>query len=329
MSKKTICIFTSIEGHFTLAKALEQLLENTYDVHIYFERDNSFTLYLPIYQLFPGAFKYPFQISQKEKVVNVIHQYAKSKYQKKIAAFCKKYQPDLCINTFWMYNRCLEEVCGASNIPFINVLTDPRTVHPAVIAEKATANVLFDEGQKKFCQKFFPNANYVMCGWLVKEEYELPYDQAEVRKNLGLKKDALTILLTSGSEGTNIITKILPAMMTSDTPLQIIVACGSNKTLLRAIKTLSTLVKATNSHHTIFAIPFTHQLYFYMQASDLVMGKAGPNTIFESVATQTPFFAITHIAGQEDGNLDILREYHLGYVEENTFKAAKILKKIM
>jgi UDP-N-acetylglucosamine:LPS N-acetylglucosamine transferase len=66
-----------------------------------------------------------------------------------------------------------------------------------------------------------------------------------------------------------------------------------------------------------------------MQASDLVIGKAGPNLLFETVATKTPFFAITHIAGQEDGNLDIIKEYKLGYVEENTIKANRLLGDII
>jgi UDP-N-acetylglucosamine:LPS N-acetylglucosamine transferase len=66
-----------------------------------------------------------------------------------------------------------------------------------------------------------------------------------------------------------------------------------------------------------------------MQASDLVIGKAGPNSVFEAVACLTPFFATTHIAGQEDGNLDIIRELKLGYVEEDSVKAAKLLHQII
>jgi UDP-N-acetylglucosamine:LPS N-acetylglucosamine transferase len=62
-----------------------------------------------------------------------------------------------------------------------------------------------------------------------------------------------------------------------------------------------------------------------MQAADLVLGKAGPNTLFESVATLTPFFAITYIA-QEEGNLEIVKEQQLGYVED---KARAANKKIL
>lgn len=329
MAKKNISIFTSIEGHYTLALALNQLLSEKYNVSIFAERDNSFNLYLPIYQLFPGALKFPFQLSKKEKVVDILHQYSKAKYQKRLAAFCRKHESDMCINTFWMYNRSLENITAARNIPLINLLTDPRTVHPVIIAEKAAANLIFDEQQAGFCREFFPDANYLQTGWLVRQEYEVPYNKIAIREELKLEKDVFTILLASGSEGTNIITKILPALITTTTPLQIIVACGTNKTLFRTIQTLARLALRVNKRHTLLPIPFTTKLQLYMQAADIVMGKAGPNSIFEAVATKTPFFAITHIAGQEDGNLDIIREHNLGYVEENTSKAANLLKKII
>ena len=74
---------------------------------------------------------------------------------------------------------------------------------------------------------------------------------------------------------------------------------------------------------------YTENTHKYLQASDLVIGKAGPNLLFETVATQTPFFAISHIAGQEDGNLDIIKKYKLGFVEENPVKAIKLTRKII
>jgi UDP-N-acetylglucosamine:LPS N-acetylglucosamine transferase len=66
-----------------------------------------------------------------------------------------------------------------------------------------------------------------------------------------------------------------------------------------------------------------------MQAADIIVGKAGPNTLFESVATYKPFLAITHISGQEDGNLDIIREKKLGWVEENPLKASRKLHELI
>ena len=66
-----------------------------------------------------------------------------------------------------------------------------------------------------------------------------------------------------------------------------------------------------------------------MAVSDLVVGKAGPNLIFETVAAKKPFMAVCHIAGQEDGNLSLIKKKKLGLVEENPVRAIRLLKKII
>ena len=63
--------------------------------------------------------------------------------------------------------------------------------------------------------------------------------------------------------------------------------------------------------------------------SDVVIGKAGPNLIFESAACQKPFVAISHISGNEDGNLGMIRDHNLGWVAENPFTAARLIKHII
>ena len=74
---------------------------------------------------------------------------------------------------------------------------------------------------------------------------------------------------------------------------------------------------------------FAQNIHQLMEVSHLVVGKAGPNLIFEAVAAGKPFLAITHIGGQEDGNLDLVKKKKLGLVEENPIKAVKLLRKII
>ena len=137
--------------------------------------------------------------------------------------------------------------------------------------------------------------------------------------------------MVAGSEGTNGVLKNFPAFINSKKPIQVIFACGKNKTLYSTIKTLSKAVKIANPKNKAKIIPlaFTKDIHLYLQAADLIIGKAGPNLLFESVATHTPFLATTHVSGQEDGNLDIIKEYNLGYVEENMARSIKLIKNII
>jgi UDP-N-acetylglucosamine:LPS N-acetylglucosamine transferase len=46
----------------------------------------------------------------------------------------------------------------------------------------------------------------------------------------------------------------------------------------------------------------------------VVMGKAGPNMLFETVTLGKPFIATTYIPGQEECNLQVIERYDLGWV---------------
>ena len=139
------------------------------------------------------------------------------------------------------------------------------------------------------------------------------------------------MLVVAGSEGTATILKILPAFINCNRRVEVIVACGTSKKLASTITTLAKVIHLSNPREMVkvSALGFTKEIYLYLQAADLVLGKAGPNLLFEATATKTPFMAITHISGQEDGNLDIIKEYKLGWVEEEPVKAIRLLKKIL
>ena len=47
--------------------------------------------------------------------------------------------------------------------------------------------------------------------------------------------------------------------------------------------------------------------------------------MFDVVACEKPFVAITHIGGQEDGNIEIIRKKALGWVKEKPGEAADFL----
>jgi processive 1,2-diacylglycerol beta-glucosyltransferase len=67
----------------------------------------------------------------------------------------------------------------------------------------------------------------------------------------------------------------------------------------------------------IYALPFTKHIAPYMMAADVVMGKAGPNMLFETVTLGKPFVATAYIPGQEEVNLEFIERYELGWVALN------------
>ncbi len=331
--KKTIAVFTAPQGHKSIADAASQALEKDYQLEVFFKKDGAFLLYEPFYKVFPQVWGPPFTLSNKimtryKRTIKLLTAYFEFKYDDIIWQFHQKYKPDLYLSTHFSYNSSIEKVKNKFQTPFINILPDPRTVHRSSITDSATVNLVFDKWQKNYVKKIAPNAKTFITGWFVRDEFERNYQKKEVRKKLKLK-DELTFLITSGSDGTNLILKLVPALPLVKRPVQIVVACGNNQRLFSLITKLNRLVKAYNSDIEIIPLTFTKEIYLWMQAADLIVGKAGPNTIFESAATLTPFFAITHISGQETGNLEIIKHYRLGIVEERSIKATKLLLRII
>jgi len=76
---------------------------------------------------------------------------------------------------------------------------------------------------------------------------------------------------------------------------------------------------------TIVNLGWIENMAEVLSACDIVFGKAGPNFLFDVVAVQKPFVAITHMGGQEDGNVELILKKKLGWVKEGVGEAEDFL----
>lgn len=332
MAKLNASIFTTREGHRSLAEAVSVVLEDLgLNVYQNEHAGHEFGLYTPFYQLFPQLWQIPYRFHTSRKAQQMIETYAKVTFQDKVIAQIKEQQPAVVISTWFMLHQIIAQANTHESFQFLNVVSDPRTFANIIINPEAT-NLVFDKKAANRAQRVgAPKNKVVVSGWFVRDRFESNYVQEKVRTQLGLPQDKLILLIVAGSEGTATILKILPAFINCNRPVEVIVACGSSKKLAATVNTLSKVIEASNRGNTVAvrSLAFTREIHLYLQAADLIMGKAGPNLLFEATATKTPFFAFTHISGQEDGNLNIIKEYKLGWVEEDPLKAIRLLKQIL
>lgn len=324
-----IAILTSPEGHYSIAQAVQEVLDEHYSTSFHSIRDSIFNLYTPIYQFFPSFFAVPYAISQYETVSSAVSAILRRKLMRSVSHFIDTTKPDLIICTNAIFLPALEHLSKKNKIPIINVIADPRTVHPLSISTVAVTNLVFDEHMLSLSKGSNPDARFDVTGWFVRETFSKPHNTTALRKKLQLKPNQPTVLVAGGSEGTMMIFKLIPALLQLDQPVNVIVMCGGNKSLQRSIKSLAQVLSTSSSKSMVVPVGFTTDMPIYLGVADVVIGKAGPNTIFETVAVQKPFIAITHIAGQEDGNLELIHEYQLGFVEENPMKVPKLLQAVL
>lgn len=319
--KKTIGIFSTKQGHQSIAEAIKEKIEreanDRYQVKIFYTKLLLELLFDSIYRFAPSSLKFPYDLSVKivEKDAElsklIFYKFFQETYKSSLQ-FVKKNQIDLAINCYFPFGPTLDKIQNKMAIPHLNIITDPRTIHPWQISPQAQSNFFFDQTA---IAHFHKQCQAAISGWFVNDKYEKSYDKEKVKEELKIKED-LVFLIVSGSDGSTAILKILPSLINCPKPLRVFVACGKNSTLYNNIVGIKkSLTLFSQSKAVITPLGFTKDMHLYMQVADLIIGKAGPNTLFESVATLTPFFAITHMV-QEEGNLDIIKEKHLGYVEE-------------
>lgn len=245
-------------------------------------------------------------------------------------------------------------------VPFIVFVPDPFTIHNIYLSKKADLTLVstLTAYQLALNNGILPRQLEVT-GHPVREEFtNLPEDTKLFRKQLCLDPDMFTILLGGSGHGAektleilihlgarpsgNLIKRLIRlANLDYKTyyklffrifrrqhknipPFQAICVCGDNTELKEELELLK-------------YPPYIKPLIFLkaenmaqlMHASDLVVAKAGPNILFESVAAGKPFLATYHIKGQEDGNLDLIKCAQLGFSEENPQKTAYIIETIL
>lgn len=329
MKRKTkVGIFTTVEGHLSICEAVEASLpSDQFECIRYFELDSIFNLYVPIYQVFPQIIKAPFELIKNKKVQKMLYEIFRRRYDEKLAEFFEKNKPDLVISTIYLFNPSLEVLCQQYDIPFLNMVADPRSIFPQEISPIGL-NFVFDKETAKQAVRFVPDASCLVSGWFVRPEFTPTLKKETLKQELGFDQEKQVFFVASGSEGSALVMKILPALFSVTQSVTVVVACGNNETLRRSVNLLAKYLNKDKEKPLLIALPFTKEIARYMQAADLIVGKAGPNTLFESIATLTPFMAISHIPGQESGNLDIIRQYKLGWVEENPLRAIRLLIKL-
>ena len=341
---KKVLILSGNEGHLSLAQTITQLLnKNSFATHIIDPISSSvFKIYGPFYRYVPFLFKIPYKIGDLETIQKAVKFYMETKLDKQVKNLIKDHQPDLIVSTYFLNNFAIAKILDyqKNSIPFLNVVANPWTINPLEFLDKAGLNLVYDERSRKIGTDYgFRKEIISPIGWLVRPDFYKLQNTEQIRKNLGFANHIFTLLICGGSEGTNMILKVLPAFLTINKPLQVMVVCGANKTLFKALTAFKKVVKRLNQSRfnqwknlaflNIKILSFTDKLPEFMSIADLVVGKAGPNLLFETVASQKTFMAICHISGQEDGNLDLIRKKNLGWVEENPLKAISLLKQII
>lgn len=232
------------------------------------------------------------------------------------ARVIREYDPHLVISVHPLLTRApcnaLKEI--DPDVPFVTVVTDLFDAHGLWFSAASDLVIVPTRGAYERGLKWkFPREKLVVIGQPISLKFalEAPHEtKQELRARLQLRDDRFTILLVGGGEGMGPLRSIARALDHSHLPIQLVIITGRNEKLKRQLEALS--------WHIPFNIQgFVSNMPDWMRASDLVITKAGPGTIMETLAAGKPMILSGYLRGQEEGNVHFVEEMDIGVLRTN------------
>jgi UDP-N-acetylglucosamine:LPS N-acetylglucosamine transferase len=282
--------------------------------------------------------------------------------KKKLARVILDSNADLIFSNYSLAINDVPQILKEANksVPFIVFVPDPFTAHNIYFSPEATSTLVSTlTSYQAALNKGIPASKLKITGHPIREEFtSKPANIKAHRKKIGLDPDKFTILFGGSGHGAektleilihlgaspnkdltrhlirkanlsyktyyNIFLKIFKNQYKTMPEFQAICVCGDNTELKKALEMLE---------FPDYIKPYIHlnskNIASLIHASDMVVGKAGPNIIFETILAGKPFLATYHIKGQEDGNIDFIKSTQTGFVEENPHNMAKLIETIL
>lgn len=144
----------------------------------------------------------------------------------------------------------------------------------------------------------------------------------ELRNRLGLDANLPALLLVGGGEGMGHLFEIAHAISNAQLPVQLVIIAGRNKPLYNKLSQVNWKIP-------VLVQGFVSNMPDWMLASELIITKAGPATIIESIGCGLPILLSGFLRGQEEGNVTFVLENNLGILCQDPNQIVKMLTELL
>jgi UDP-N-acetylglucosamine:LPS N-acetylglucosamine transferase len=197
-------------------------------------------------------------------------------------------QPDLVVSLVPHFNRALRESFDKAfpGRPFVTVLTDLADYPEHFWIERqsqfvvcGTERAVEQARERGYSDKtIFKTSGMILHPRFYEPE---PPNRVEERVKLGLDPALPTGIVLFGGYGTAKMQKILRRIDSSSLQVQLILICGRNEKLTKALREMKTRIP-------IHVEGFTTNIPYFMAVSDFFIGKPGPGSISEALSKRLP-----------------------------------------
>lgn len=243
-----------------------------------------------------------------------------------IRKIVQKERPDIIVSVLPYVGNTVCRVLNDLGLdrPVGIVVLDLVTIHQAWLSRTASWYALpTEEAWRVVASEGIDPGKLHICGMpLRKNFWDEPADRQALRRSLGLPDESPVILIARGADGFGNPDNLVMALLDSEPrPHVVVVAARNNRMRER-------LARKTQGR-TCTVLGFVTNMADWMWASDVLVTKAGPNTIAEAVRCGLPMVLTGAIAGQEEGNVTFVQENGLGLLAKQPQEIVDAVSRIL
>jgi len=225
---------------------------------------------------------------------------------RRLVRVVEREHPDAIVCTHFLPIEALSSRRGRGSlrVPLFCVITD-FTAHPIWVYPHVDRYfVASDEVAVELHRHGVAKDRIEVSGIPVHPRFAERIGRDTARDHLGLDRARPVVLLMGGGSGVGPLAELADRVARLADRPQVVVVCGTNPRLQARIQQL-----AHGREKDIRALGFTNEVDFLLEASDLLVGKAGGLTCSEALIKGTPLVIFKPTPGQEVRNAEFLERH--------------------
>ncbi|MDY6866396.1 MAG: glycosyltransferase, partial [Chloroflexota bacterium] len=268
--------------------------------------DMAVTTYAPMAQV-PDLWELGYKLSNGRYRSKLVQEVLWPYIRKAAERLVEEHPCDLFLSVHPIINTPILRALGAEHKPYLIVVTDMVTTHAFWYNNNATMTLVpTEEAKQRGLDIGMRDEQFQVVGQPIADEFRRPPGTKEaLREKLGWPKNRLVVLMVGGGEGMGPIKETVCAVDQARLDLTMAVIAGRNATLKESLEN-------ANLKTDLIIYGFVDNMPELMNASDIILTKAGPGTISEAFTAGLPIILYSRMPGQEEGNVDYVVEKGAG-----------------
>lgn len=246
----------------------------------------------------------------------------------RFVAYLEREKPDLVVSTYFTFTHFLELLKRTGQLSATTVVLNPEPFdsHHIWFSHSFDWSMVFSQKSRdEIVAKGFAARKVRAFPFPIKPSFSRrTQSKTALRKSLHLAQKPFTVLFFFGAEGVGPVHRFVAKLVERRCAMQVVIICGRNDGLRTDMEAL-----ASGSHGrlTIAVRGYVTNLADYIAASDVVVGKSGPNQVFETLLQRRPIIISSFLANEKQ-TTDWVMKNEVGWLTRSPAHLAVLLEKL-